>query len=365
MILHLYFARRFLFSFMLVFMVFLGIFVLLDMVEQIRAFDSDTVGFWQIFKLTLLHVPQGMYAILPLIMILATLTLFLTLARTSEMVVTRAAGRSALRALVAPVMVAMGIGVVAVAVFNPIVASTSRQYELLASRYSEGPSSVLSVSREGLWLRQGSPEGQTVIHAASSNLEGTRLQGVTFLSFAPDGTPRRRIEAAEAELVPGAWQITDAKRWQLQDSDNPERDADRFETLELPSNLTREQIQDSFGTPASVPIWELPGFIAQLERAGFSARSHRVWLQMELALPLMLASMVLVAAGFTMRHTRFGRTGLMVMLSLGLGFAIYFLRNFAQILGDNGQLPVPLAAWTVPVAAVMLSLGILLHLEDG
>ena len=66
-----------------------------------------------------------------------------------------------------------------------------------------------------------------------------------------------------------------------------------------------------------------------------------------------------------MRHTRFGRTGLMVLAAIGLGFTVHFLRNFAQILGDNGQLPVPLAAWTVPVAAVMLSLGILLHLEDG
>ena len=75
--------------------------------------------------------------------------------------------------------------------------------------------------------------------------------------------------------------------------------------------------------------------------------------------------MVLVAAGFTMRHTRFGRTGLMVLLSIGLGFAIYFLRNFAQILGNSGQLPVGLAAWTVPVAAVILSMGILLNLEDG
>ena len=42
-----------------------------------------------------------------------------------------------------------------------------------------------------------------------------------------------------------------------------------------------------------------------------------------------------------------------------------FLRNFAQALGDSGQIPVLLAAWSPPLAAVMLSLGLLLHLEDG
>ncbi|MGB3280062.1 MAG: LPS export ABC transporter permease LptG, partial [Pseudorhodobacter sp.] len=46
-------------------------------------------------------------------------------------------------------------------------------------------------------------------------------------------------------------------------------------------------------------------------------------------------------------------------------FAIFFLRNFAQILGENGQIPVYLAALSPPVAAVLLALGLLLHLEDG
>ena len=74
---------------------------------------------------------------------------------------------------------------------------------------------------------------------------------------------------------------------------------------------------------------------------------------------------VLVAAGFTMRHVRFGGTGRMVLFALLAGFGFYFLRNFAQALGDSGQIPILLAAWSPPVAAVMLSLGLLLHLEEG
>jgi lipopolysaccharide export system permease protein len=55
----------------------------------------------------------------------------------------------------------------------------------------------------------------------------------------------------------------------------------------------------------------------------------------------------------------------MVLFALLAGFGFFFLRNFAQALGDSGQIPVLLAAWSPPVAAVMLSLGLLLHLEDG
>jgi lipopolysaccharide export system permease protein len=86
---------------------------------------------------------------------------------------------------------------------------------------------------------------------------------------------------------------------------------------------------------------------------------------MELALPLLLAAMVLVGAGFTMRHARFGRTGQLVLAALAFGFATFFVRNFAQVLGENGQIPVLVAAWAPPVAALLFSLGLLLHLEDG
>ena len=364
MILHRYFAWRFLLVFASVLAIFFCIFSLTDMVEQIRKFDSDSIRFVELLRLTLLNVPQGLYRILPLVMILATLTLFLSLARSSELVVTRAAGRSAIRALYAPLVMTLLIGAFAVAVFNPIVAATTKRYELEASRHLQSGTSVLSISEEGLWLRQGSADGQVVIRAQHSNLEGTKLFLVSFMGFGPNGMPKYRIEAETADLTPGAWQLSKAKRWEFS-SENPERTSSEHSTLELPSNLTEDQIRDSFGTPATIPIWELSQFISQLERAGFSARSHKVWFQMELALPFTLVAMMLIGASFTMRHTRFGSTGIMVLLALGMGFAVYFIRNFAQILGENWQIPAFLAAWSPPIAAILLAMGIILGLEDG
>jgi lipopolysaccharide export system permease protein len=365
MILHLYFARRFLTSLGAAIGAFFAILALLEFVDQIRRFDPGETTLLQLAGLTLLQMPQALYTILPLIVILATLALFLGLARSSELVVTRAAGRSALRALVAPVIAAILTGVVGVLVLNPIVAATTSRYETLSDRYAGNEPRIVSVSREGLWLRQGGADGQTVIRAARANLDGTILTDVSFLGFDTDGTPLFRIEAEGARLQDGAWQVTGAKRWRLDGAGNAEAEAETLERLRIASPLTADQIRDSFGTPSSIPIWDLPAFIQRLEQAGVSARQHRVWLQMELANPLLLAAMVLTAAAFTLRHTRFGKTGIMVLMALVMGFSLYFIRNFAQILGENGQIPVLLAAWGPPVAAVLLPLGLLLHLEDG
>jgi lipopolysaccharide export system permease protein len=363
-ILHRYFARRFALTFLMVFGLFLVISVLLDLIEQLRLYSGRDTAFGDILTLTLLNTPQSLYRILPLVMILATIGLFLSLARSSEMVVTRAAGRSALRALVAPVIVTLVIGAIGVAVFNPIVAATSRQAELRAGVMS-GQDNVLNISSDGLWLRQGTERGQTVIRAVGTNLDGTELRDATFITFTFAEGPTRRIEADQAELTSGAWLLHGVKIWPLSGAANPEAEATALDAYEIPSTLTPDQIRDSFGAPSSIPIWELPGFISRLETAGFAARRHQMWFQSELALPIFLVAVVLIASGFTMRHQRGGRVGLMVLTAILLSFGLYFLRNFAAILGESGQIPIALAAWAPPLAGVALSLGFLLHLEDG
>lgn len=364
MILHLYFARRYATTFLFIAGIFFGIIVLIDLVDEVRRFEGESVSFASLIGLTLLSVPETLYAILPLLTIISTLTLFVSLSRTSELVVARASGRSAFRSLIGPIATTLVIGVLAVAVLNPIVAATTRQYDVLADNLTGAPGAALSVGREGIWLRQANGDDQTVIRADRVTPDGTELLGVAFHVFDAPGRPIARIEAGRATLTPGAWRLTNAKTWHF-DRPNPEREAVTEKSATFPTDLTASRILDGFGDPAEVPIWALPAAIAALQEAGFSARRHVVFFQMQLALPVLLVAMLLIGATFTMRHSRVSRTGLMVLLAMTMGFGLFFIRNFAQILGQEGQIPALLSAWGPPVAAVLLPLGLLLHWEDG
>lgn len=364
MTLHLYFARKFLGTFAAIaggFAVFLW---LVELLEHVRRFDSGSAGLAQLAYMALLHLPEVLYQILSLVVLLAAIAMFIGLARTSELVITRATGRSALRSLAAPVLAALALGAGIVAIGNPLVAALSREYRAQENRL-RGSERIVSVSREGLWLRQGSTERQTAIHAETANLDGTRLFGVTFFGFDRADVPLYRAEAGEAELTDGAWVLRGAKRWDFTTGANPEASARSAPVLFVETDLTRDQIRDSFGTPSAIPIWELPAFIDKLETAGFSARSHRVWFQAELAKPLSFVAMVLMGAVFTLRHARVGRTGLMVLFAVLAGFAVHFTSNLAQVMGDSGQIPVRVAIWAPPAAAILIALALLLHLEDG
>ena len=152
MILDLYIARKFLGLFARVFGGFLAIMMMIDIIDQLRRFGDPGISVGDAVLLSVMNVPSSLYRILPLILILAAIGLFLGLSRSSELVVVRASGRSGLRFLLAPVLTALLLGGIAVAVLNPFVAATSKRYDVLSSGHARG-GSVLSVSEAGLWLR--------------------------------------------------------------------------------------------------------------------------------------------------------------------------------------------------------------------
>lgn len=366
MILDRYFARRFLQNFAVIGGVFLTLMMLIDLIEQSRRFDEASLSLGQLLRLTFLNTPAAISEMLPLLIILSTIALFVGLARSSELVVTRAIGRSGIRALIAPVILALTIGALAVGLLNPFAAATSEEFERLSDGYRNNGSSTLSIGRDGLWLRQGSTDGQSVIHALGT-LNGDRfgLRDVTITSFSPDGKPTEQIIARHAQLENGHWSLRQVKVWPLQGDQNPETNATIHDELTLPTTLTPEKIIDTLGRQDSISVYDYPQLIRDLREAGFSTKQYEVWFQVQLARPFFLVSMVLIGAAFTMRHVRFGGTGIAILSAVLLGFGIYFIRNFAQILGENGQLPIFVAAWAPPFAAVLLALGLLLHAEDG
>lgn len=366
MTLQLYFARRFFWLFLGIFGGFFALTLLTEATSLFGQFEDAKIGVTDTLRLALLKSPTGVYQLMSMIAILTSLVLFLGLSRNSELVAARAAGQSGLRIVAAPMVVALLIGVVGVAALNPLAAVTLRKFESETGRYETGTVSTFSLSRKGLWLRQGGDQGQTVIFADRANFDATRLSGVTFFEFSTMGIAARRIEATFAVLSNGAWVLGPGKFWEINKPGQvPDKTAREFDTLTLASELTSSQILDSFGDPSMITIWDMRAFIDRLERSGLSTAQHRAHFQIELASPVLLAAMVLIGAALSMRHARSGRTGIMVLLTVIAGLAVFIFQDFARILGSNGAIPIAAAAWGPPASAMLFALGLILHMEDG
>lgn len=347
--------------------VFLIIFLLVTLfasVDNLRRFEGTDATAGDVLRITLLEAPETLYQVFPLVLMLASLVTFLRLARNSELVVMRAAGISAIRLIGIPVTAAVVLGAIAVAVINPFVAVSLKRGVAVENEFRNAGPSLLSVSSDGLWLRQADAEGQTVIQAARANADGTVLSTVRMHRFDDDLTLYARIIAPAAVLADGAWSMQAATLWELRENGDVVR-VQKDAPLRLPTELTSEQILDSFSPPEMIGFWSLGTFIARMEESGFSGLRHRLFLQSELAKPALFAAMVLIGSAFALRPTRFGQTGVMILFAVLAGFSLYFLKDFAETLGAQGQVPLLVAAWTPPIAAILLSLSLLLHLEDG
>ena len=121
--LHRYFGLRFLTTLVAVLVGVFALIVLLDYVELMRRMsDVPNVSALLVAKISLFRVPQIAERILPFCVLIGAMSCFLDLSRRLELVVSRAAGMSAWQFTAPAIVVALAVGVLATAVYNPIAA---------------------------------------------------------------------------------------------------------------------------------------------------------------------------------------------------------------------------------------------------
>lgn len=368
--LSLYVARRFLLMVLMMLVALSGLVALFDLIELLRrAATRQDVGLSLVAQIAALRLPFVSLQILPFAVLIGGIVAFWRLARSSELIVARAAGISAWGFLAAPVLVAVLIGTLATTAISPLSSMMLARAERLDAAYLRNVSGVTAIAGGRLWLRQSDREqGGVAILSGSpaprrrgtlpgfSNFE---LNNVSIWRLSSDDRPIERIEAPVARLMPGYWALEGAVVFPADRPALPPR------AMELPTELTPVRIEDSFASPDTLSFWNLPAFIGLLEDAGFSAVRHRLRFQSLLALPLLAAAMALLAAGFSMRHTRRGGTATMMAAGIAAGFGLFMLDRITNEFGQAGTIPVVLAAWAPAMAGMLSALALLLHLEDG
>lgn len=356
-----YLASNYLRQVLIILAVLGGLVMVADVFELFRrSYGKDGASFGIIIEMAFLKLPDMLQRVLPFAMLIGTILSLTKLTRSSELVVVRSAGISVWQFLFPAALVALLLSMFFLLLVNPLASVMLSRYEQLEARLIKGQISLLSLSSSGLWLRQGTREnGETVIHALRAAQEDMQLFEVTTYHFSPEGKFLFRLDADSTTLHQGYWLLTNVVRTQAGYAPR------RADTVKLPTELTPDQIQDSFAPPETLSFWELPGFIKTLQESGFAAQRHRVYWHSLMATPLLLLANVFIAAGFSLRPARQGKQGVLISLGLLTGFIIYFLIDVIHAFGLSGTLPPALAAWAPVLAVLAASTGWLLHQEDG
>jgi lipopolysaccharide export system permease protein len=340
-----------------------SVILLIDFVEVSRTVGGrGDAGFPRLLWLTLLKAPSTVLTLLPFAFLFGTLAAFVGLNRRSELIAMRAAGVSAWRFILPATGAAFIVGAVTVAALNPLAAMLGAQFEQSRDAVLE---EFQTSTPKDTWLRQGDDASQVVIRARSHDqVDGTvRLKDVSMFIYrvnAGGGLEfSRRIEADEARLMPGYWQLKGVREAA------PGAGSVRSETLSIPSSLDEQAAIERFTTPEAIAFWRLPATIRGTESAGFSALPYRLRLHQLLATPILFAAMSLLAAAFSLRLMRLGGLAALAGSGVALGFVFFFFNQFCGALGKAEIVPAFAAAWAPPVLALLSGLTLLCYTEDG
>ncbi len=341
---------------------FAGVFMLIftiDLVETLRRTGEAAGATGPLMAwLSFLQTPIVAEQALPFAVLFGAMIAFLNLSRKLELVVARAAGVSVWQFLAPPLAVVFVIGILSVAIYNPGSAYMKQQADAIEAKLFGavgGPSN----GAKGLWLRQKSVDGQSIVHAEHVADHGATLSNVTVFGFDDDGGFAERIDAAGATLGDGFWRLDQAQIV------TPGFETESATTYLLASTLTPSEVSQSFLAPETVPFWSLQSLAGQIERAGLDATGYRLRYQELLARPLMLAAMVLVAASFSLRFFRMGGVGKMVSGGVAAGFVLYVATKLVGDLGGAGFISTPVAGWSPAAVGCLFGVLVLLHQEDG
>ncbi len=355
-----YLAAQFLIGVAVVYAIFLALAFSVDIANLLERTAGHNVPGATAIGMALLQLPNLGQKMLPFAILLGGVFCFLRLSRSRELVATRAAGVSAWDFLLPPLTVAVFIGVFAVTLFTPMSAKMFSEFAGLEARYVKGEESQLSVSMNGLWLRQGDRQQQSVIHALRVAEQGEHLEDVLVFLYGAGDTFTGRIDASSAQLHERNWVLNRA--WVSgTGGEKPVFHA----TYNLPTTLTPEQIQESFASPDTLSFWDLPGYIRAAQQAGFSANRYQLYLYSLYTLPALFAAMVFMAASFSLRFGRDMSMAKVILFSAAAGFSVYFFQDLTQVLGRTGAIPILLAATAPALASILIGMTLVFSQEDG
>lgn len=350
-----YFARSFLFWFMVFTVGMAAIVWVVDFSEFLRRFSSrPDVSFGFIAQLSLLHLPDIIEQLLPFLVFFSAMFVLWKFNRQSEICVIRAAGLSVWQFTAPLVIMALFIGIFDLFVFNPISATLTKQFMKLEG----GEKTDLSISETGIWLNFKDHKNPVIMRIGRADIATQKATDVSILKFDQDDEVAQRYDAQNATFTKGGLMLSNV--WESSFHQPPVHQSQLF----YESTLTLAQLQKMNRPPETLSFWQLPSFIKLLHKSGLPTVKYALYWQSMLARVIWLIGMVMLAATCTLRPLRLGQHSIFILSAIGIGFSLYFIHKVTYTMGLASALPVGPAAWIPVVLSGMIGVATLLHMEE-
>lgn len=342
----------------------LGLMAFVELLDVVALMNNagetgKDISFFWILVVALYNLPRLLEQMLPFGVFAGSVICFYFWSRNQEFVTARGFGQNIWQALSPVFAVVFLIGMFQITVMSPLVSAMSSQYEAEMDQiFNNRASGNLSISANGVWLRDRSDDRMMIIHGRKLDPDDARIEEPVLYHVDDKGALRSRISGQEMQLVDNQWRITGAREI----ANNGTVTA--LGEIGLNSILDKRSLSLSIRPPHTINVYSMPGFISVLKDAGLATEPYRVYFHQLLSTPFKLLGLVMLAASISLVHFSRQQRFRLIVIALSASFGFYFLSDLIFVLGNSSRLPYYVAGWAPALLIMCIGAVLLARVEE-
>jgi lipopolysaccharide export system permease protein len=345
----LYIGRAALLGTFAVWCVLTTLFLLLSLLDELRAVENDYGTFDALWVLAL-TTPRLAYQIFPVSALLGALLGVGGLAAANELVAFRTSGISRLRLAVAALAGTLLL-TIPVMIMGEWVAPAAEQ-QARAFRLSELVGQAIIGGPRGMWIRDGADfvNIQRPILVADRGQQSVDFQNIVIYHFS---------DKADLQSITRAQSAThDGKGWKLEQVASVEftdqgASATRTESADWSTEVRPELLDSAVTRPKYLSARSLWDYLQYLEENGLDDTAYLAVLWEKALFPFTVLALVLAGMPFVFGQARSQNTGVRLFFGMTLGGIFMIVSRALQKLGAVYEFP-PLLMLLIPILVLVL-----------
>lgn len=326
-----------------------------DVLQKFKSTDISAGDFWQLISL---KIPYLFNEVSVLVCFIATFMFLRNITRENELIIILSSGVPIWQIFIVPIIVTFFIGLIMLSIVNPFGTHGLQEYEKLEAKVNKTPHLNFVISQSGIFFFEKFAGNNRLIQAKSINADKQMLSDVTILIVDSHNNLTTRIDTVTAILEHGAFKLHSPTITYSKSSEN-------LELLNLPTNLSIDNLMQRFSSPEIIPIWQLNSSIEQFASSGLTVIKYRLYYYKQLLKPIAMVAMSLTACWFISFNIRDNSRMHIAVLGLFAGMSTYFFLEIAlRILAYSGLHPA--FATLLPILFIILiSNFVILHFQEA
>ncbi len=360
--LFIYLFKKFYFLFFAFLISIVTLVYFIDLIEVMRIFSEDGIAIYNAFKISALKMPFLIIELLPFIILFSSVSLFLTISRTSELHIIKSIGLSTFQIL-SPLFFACAIiGVFVLLIFNPFAIWTQLQYEVQESELA-GKSNDANVIRSGETFHNYINEERITImlDRVVPNRNDNNILNVFngMIIFGDNGNITKLMEFRSAKVVSNKWSISGIKQ-----TDYTNNAITNVDSYELNLDIDAKDLLAKIIDPKFLNIYQITDYIFKFKDVNLVTQGHKLLWHQYLSLPFLILVLSMIGAVLSMNKNRHIKPLLIILRSIAVGLLVYIAMQMFLSLGQNNVMRAAIAVWLPIIFGIVLSVYIILRREE-